>query len=258
MTDHRLAFSAPDRDSAERGVLMTGFREQGYDGLQLKRMQYGDDLSQPGRFTDRWGSTPGIASGLIAGGRLDPAGVADLEAVIRFGAAVGSERVIFCHGVSRRTVDDDDIVAFSHTLAEIGRRARSLGVQLSLHHHYDQPVMYRPDFDRFFDGIDDGAVTLTVDTAHLVKSGITDIAEVVRSFGPRIDTIHVKDIAGAAFVPLGTGEIDFDPVFRAKVDAAPDAWLCADEESGADIAGAMADCHGYMTTKLDAQTRSGV
>ncbi len=258
MSGQRLAFSAPDRDPAERAVLMIGFREKGYDGLQLKRMQYVDDVSEPGRFTERWGSTPGIASGLITGGRLDAAGVADLQAVIRFGAAVGSERVIFCHGEPRTEVDDDDIVAFSRTLAEIGRRARSLGVQLSLHHHYGQPVMYRSDFDRFFDGIDDGAVTLTVDTAHLVKSGITDIAEVIRCFGPRIDTIHIKDIAGAAFVPLGTGEIDFDPIFRALIDAAPTAWLCADEESGADIVGAMTDCHRYMTMKLDDQTRSGV
>lgn len=247
----RFAFSAPDQGSDEREILMTGFRPHGYDGLQLKRMQYGEFLAEPERFTERWGDIPGIASGLITGGTLDEAGIADLRAVIRFGAAVGSERVVFCHDLPRDSVTDDDIASFSGTLSGIGRDAQEQGVQLSLHHHYNQPVMHRPDFDRFFDPITDGSVSLTIDTAHLVKSGITDIAEVIRRFGSWVDTVHIKDISGTTFVPLGDGTIDFDPVFREIVESAPGVWLCADEESGADVVAAMASCHQFMASHLD-------
>jgi sugar phosphate isomerase/epimerase len=74
--------------------------------------------------------------------------------------------------------------------------------------------MYRRDFDVFFDAVDDRTVTLTVDTAHLVKSGIDDIAGVLRDFREVIDNVHLKDIADGDFKVLGQGHIDFAPVFR--------------------------------------------
>ena len=242
----RLAFSAPDRSAAERETIMTAWLAHGYDGLQLKRSQYGDDLDAPDRFRERWGNDPGLTAGLITGGRLDAAGLADLRRVIAFASATGGERVVFCHGEPRAGLTDADIVAFARTLAGVGREARSVGVRVSLHHHFDQPVMHRPDFDTFFAEITDDEVTLTVDTAHLIKSGIHDIAEVIHAFGPRIDVIHLKDIAGSEFVPLGEGEIDFAPVYAAIHAAAPGAWLVADEESGADVAGAMASCRDLI------------
>ena len=250
----RLAFSAPDRSPAERETIMTSWRTHGYDGLQLKRSQYGDDLGAPDRFRTRWGDAPGLTAGLITGGRLDDAGLADLRRVIAFAAATGGERVVFCHGASRAGLADADIAGFARVLAGVGREARSVGVQLSLHHHFDQPVMRRPDFDAFFAEIRDGEVALTVDTAHLVKSGIHDIAGVIRAFGPLVDVVHLKDIAGGAFVPLGEGGIDFGPVYAAIHAAAPGAWLVADEESGADVAGAMASCRELIVAGMAAAT----
>ena len=43
----RVAFSAPDRDPPEREALMAGFPAHGFDGLQLKRMQYETFLDDP-------------------------------------------------------------------------------------------------------------------------------------------------------------------------------------------------------------------
>ena len=242
----RVAFSAPDRNPAEREALMSGFPAHGFDGLQLKRMQYEAFLDDPAGFRHRWGQPPGVAAGLITAGWLDDAGRDDLRAVIRFGAAVGSERVIFCHAQPHGSVGPGDLEGYARTLAAIGREAHRAGVQLSLHHHFDQPVMHRPDIDRYFGAIDDDAVMLTVDTAHLVKSSVTDIAEVIDAFGPRIDTVHLKDIRDGRFVPLGEGTIAFGPVFAAIGRSAPGAWLCADEESGADIVGAMTATRRFL------------
>lgn len=246
----RLAFSAPDRGPDERSALLGGFRAAGFDGLQLKRRQYQDDLDDPPRFLARWGASPGVASGLITGGDLGADAVADLRRVIAFAAAVGGERIVYCHGIPRARVTDDDIRRFRGLLSELGNEARGHGVQLSLHHHYDQPVMHRRDLDLFFAGVDDRRVTLTVDTAHLVKSGVTDVAGVVRDFAPFVDNFHIKDFAAGAFVPLGDGAIDFAPIFSAIDEIGYDGWLCADEESGAAIVEAMDASHRFFAASL--------
>lgn len=96
------------------------------------------------------------------------------------------------HGIPRAEVGQDDIRRYADVLSDLGLEAQQQGIKLSLHHHYDQPVMYRDDFDIFFDQVKDKSVGLTVDTAHLVKSGIEDVAEVIRSFGHVIDNFHLN------------------------------------------------------------------
>src|SRR5438552_2105950 len=97
----RRAFSRPTVDDGEQRRLFTSYRDAGFEGLQLKAGQYQRYLSEPERFRQEWGDDPGLVSGLITGGALNEAGVASLRRVIAFAPAVGSERVIFCHGVSR-------------------------------------------------------------------------------------------------------------------------------------------------------------
>ncbi len=252
----KVAFSKPTRDNPERRALFSRFRASGYDGLQLKNAQYREYIDLPARFIDAWGRETGVASGLITGGRLDAAGVATLRHMFTFAQAVGSERVIFCHSLPRQGLSSTDIAGFAKTLSDLGKEARQHGTVLSLHHHYDQPVMYRRDFDVFFDAVDDRAVTLTVDTAHLVKSGIDDIAGVLRDFREVIDNVHLKDIADGDFKVLGQGHIDFAPVFSTLDEIGYRGWLCADEESGSDLLGAMETCHQFITSALAAPKRN--
>lgn len=247
----KLAFSKPTSGDVERRELFSAYGTAGYDGLQLKNAQYREYVGAPERFKEAWRTYPGIASGLITGGQLDDDGIAALRELIAFGRAVGSERIIFCHSLSRKGISADQLRSFAATLSELGKESRQAGVRLSLHHHYDQPVMYRDDFDVFFDAVDDQAVGLTIDTAHLVKSGIGDIAEVITAFGDLIDNFHVKDFTDGEFRVLGQGEIDFEPVFAAIRSIEYQGWLCADEESGSDLSGTLDACHRFMTASLD-------
>lgn len=248
----KLAFSQPTAGEEAQRRLFTRFRDAGFDGLQLKAGQYERYVGDPARFRTEWGSAPGAASALITGGRLDDPGIAALRRVFAFAADVGAERVVFCHGVSRTGVTDEDLRRFARTLSELGKEARDRGVRLSLHHHYDQPVMRRADFDIFFDAADSAYVGLTVDTAHLVKSGIEDIAGVIRDFPAVLDNVHLKDFARAerAWRVLGEGEIDFAPVFAALRRIGYDGWLCADEESGSDTQAAMETCRRFIAHGL--------
>jgi inosose dehydratase len=234
-----LAFSRPTAGPAEQRELFSLFRTAGFEGLQLKGGQYSASIRDPARFREEWGSDSGIVSALITGGTLDSPGIAALRQVIAFASAVRSERIVFCHGASRSKVTPADLREYARILGDLALEARQSGIALSLHHHYDQPVMRRQDFDHFFAATPTRNVGLTLDTAHLVKSGITDIAGMILDFRQVLDNMHLKDFAQGEFQVLGTGGIDFDPVLAALREIGYDGWLCADEESGADIRGGL-------------------
>src|SRR5882724_8053668 len=210
----KTAFSQPTSTVEEQQLLFLRYHAFGYGSLQLKASQYSEYVDKPERFIEQWGAdTRNIASGLITGGFLDETGIASLRTLFRFAQTVGSERIIFCHSQPRQGLSDADLKSYAQILSELGKEARQHGVNLSLHHHYNQPVMYRQDFEVFFESVSEQSVGLTIDTAHLIKSGIHDIAGVIRDYQQVIDNIHIKDSADDTFRLLGQGSIDFVPVF---------------------------------------------
>lgn len=244
----KTAFSQPTYTAEEQQVLFSRYRSFGYGSLQLKANQYSGYVDQPMRFIEQWGeNASSIAAGLITGGLLDETGIASLRALFRFAQTVGSERIIFCHSQPRQGLSNTDIKSYAQILSDLGKEAQQHGVNLSLHHHYNQPVMYRQDFAVFFEAVSDQSVKLTIDTAHLVKSGIHDIAGIIRDYQPFIDNIHIKDFADGAFKILGQGNIDFLPVFSMLHEIDYKGWICADEESGSDCLDAMKTCADFLT-----------
>jgi sugar phosphate isomerase/epimerase len=91
---------------------------------------------------------------------------------------------------------------------------------------------------------------LTVDTAHLVKSGVEDVAGLIRDMAPVIDNFHMKDFADGEFKVLGQGRIDFAPIFAAVRQIGYSGVVSTDEESGAELKGAMLSCVRFMRDGL--------
>lgn len=243
----KLAFSQSTNDLE---TLFKEFANVGYDGLQLKRNQYQPYLNEPQRFLDQHGNRPGAASALIVGWSQNDEATEYFRKVLAFGAAVGTELIVVCHGASREGLTSADIRTFAKTLSALGMEAKDSGLKLSLHHHVDQPVMHREDFSVFFDAVEELAVGLTVDTAHLVKSGIDDIAGLIRDMRSFIDNFHMKDLSDGDFKVLGNGVIGFAPVFAAIRDIGYKGWISADEESGADVISAMDQCFRFLSEGL--------
>ncbi|HEU5419462.1 MAG TPA: sugar phosphate isomerase/epimerase, partial [Streptosporangiaceae bacterium] len=155
-----------------------------------------------------------------------------------------AERIVFCHDHPRDGVTSADLTGFARTLSGLGREAADHGLALSLHHHFQQPVMHRPDFDVFFAAVEQ--VGLTVDTAHLAKSGITDIAGLIRDLSGVIDNIHVKDYDRGEFRILGRGTLDFTGILAALRDIGYQGWLCVDEESPASLDEGLRASRDYL------------
>lgn len=245
----KFAFSRSAKGGTERQELFETFGPAGFAGLQLKSNQYADYLDEPERFLADWGQYPGVASGLIHGGLLDDDGVATLRRVIQFGQAVGSDLVIYWPKEPREEASVD-FSGFARRMSELGQEARESGLKLSLHHHYNQIVMTRNEMASFFAAVAPGSVGLTIDTAHLVKSGMVDVAAVMREFAEVIDNYHLKDFGEGDWRVLGRGDIDFAPIFAAIRETGFDGWVCADEESGADFAGALSACYAILAAGL--------
>jgi sugar phosphate isomerase/epimerase len=226
----RIAFSKPAAP-AELDHLMNDFREEGYDGLQLKTGQFLPYLDDPDAFIAKY-SQQGVASTLVYYDELDDE---RLDAVIEFAAAVGTEVVVFCHNRTRDSLADGERIAIAQQLATHAAKARARGLGFSLHHHFDQPVMLPEDVREFWGAIDPGLIGLTVDTAHLAKSGVTDIPAFLAEFAPIVDNIHLKDYADGEWRLLGQGDLDLEAILRQLAADGFDGWLCVDEESSASL-----------------------
>ena len=249
-------------------MLYARYAEFGYAGLQLKSGQYLAYLDDPGTAQRAAREDHGRFSGLIFGGSLDEAGQRTLRKVIELAASVRSERVVFCHGLPKGEVTADDMRGFALVLSRLGSYARDHGTRLSLHHHYDQPVMFAEDIRLFFELVEPGRVGLTIDTAHMWMAGQDDVGATIEEFAGILDNVHLKDCrddapgtrlpSGArqatSFMPLGQGQLDFEPVFRALRRTGYAGWLCVDEESGADIATSLKLSHDFVTDRLSALT----
>lgn len=247
----KLAYSRPTRDEAQRVELFNAYRTNGYEGLQLKG-DYLPYLDEPQRFYETYPQMRGGVSGLILGSKLDAEGTAKLQRVFRFAGAIAAPLVVFCHSAPRAEITRDDLVRFAREFSELGKAALACGTRLSIHNHAGQPLMYRDDLAVFFDAITPGSVGLTLDTAHLAKAGVDDIAGVIRQFRGMIDNYHIKDIAGDRFETLGAGTIDFAPVFRAIRETVYDGWISADEESGRPTIESMQGCFTFIRDGLNA------
>ncbi|GAA2089911.1 hypothetical protein GCM10009840_30930 [Pseudolysinimonas kribbensis] len=254
---NRIAFSKPTRTDADTEALLGGFRAAGYDGLQLKMNQFTPWLDDAGAFRARY-PEPGVASAVIFFDVPDAAGEERLARVIEFAGAVGSERVVYCQNRTHEGVDRALLEAYATSLSGHGRRARELGVALSLHHHFDQPVMTPDDVRAFFGAVQtaDGSplVGLTVDTAHLAKSGVEDIPGFIAEFAGVIDNIHLKDYADGQWRLFGQGDLDLVGILSALRDVGYPGWICVDEESSASLEDGLRVSRDWLDSHPPART----
>ena len=142
---------------------------------------------------------------MIAWCALDDEGQALLRRTIELGSKIGTHVIVYCHNAPHEGITPDDLRRYAKQISEFGLEAIDKGVRLSVHNHYNLPVMLVEDTEIFFDAVQDKVVGLTVDTAHLVKSGVTDVAGYIRRFGGVIDNFHMKDIINGEFAVLWNG-----------------------------------------------------
>jgi len=119
----------------------------------------------------------------------------------------------------------DAMCRISNTLGEY---AKSLGVKLCFHPHYNTCVFSQSDIDYFAANTNPDYVYFCVDTAHTTLAGV-DPCDLVKQLGKRVAFVHLKDVdmyalskaegtaKMASFRALGLGTVNF-PAFKAALE----------------------------------------
>jgi inosose dehydratase len=121
----------------------------------------------------------------------------------------------------------------------LGEYAKSLGVTVCFHPHYNTCVFSQSDIDYFAANTNPAFVSFCVDTAHTTLAGI-DPAALIKQLGSRIAYMHLKDVdtyaltkaEGTAkmgcFRALGLGTVNFPAVKAALEEVGYDGILCVE------------------------------
>jgi inosose dehydratase len=107
--------------------------------------------------------------------------------------------------------------------------AEAHGLVASYHPHLTTIVESPDELDRLMPLT---RMAFCPDTGHLAAGG-GDPAALIRSYGDRLQHVHLKDVRlePLEFVPLGQGSIDFSDVLAAVHESGYDGWLMVELDS---------------------------
>ena len=106
------------------------------------------------------------------------------------------------------------------TLNRIGAATRAEDLSLCYHNHafeFETTIDGRTAFDWLAANTDPALVQLELDAFWVQKAG-HDPAALLHSYAGRVPLVHLKDMTADAeqtFAPVGTGSVDFAPIFAA-------------------------------------------
>ncbi|WP_426625560.1 sugar phosphate isomerase/epimerase family protein [Leifsonia sp. McL0607] len=139
-------------------------------------------------------------------------------------AQFGAERLVIGGGARRAAgTTDDDYRRLADSLNEVADIAESQGIEASYHPHLSTIVESPEELDRL---LPNTRIGFCPDVAHLAAGG-GDPAAIIRSYGDRINHVHLKDLtrASVSFQPLGDGDLDLAGIVGALRETGYDGWL---------------------------------
>ena len=144
------------------------------------------------------------------------------------------------------------------TLNEIGRALRAkFNMRVVVHHHVGTMIETPAELEKMLALTDPELVNLLIDTGHVVYGG-GDPVDMVKTFGPRIRYVHLKDVKRdelenvrksnigmrdawkrGVFCPLGEGVVDFPRFMEALKGRSYSGWALVEQD-------VVADEHGKL------------
>ena len=123
----------------------------------------------------------------------------------------------------------EDYQALGSALDQVCDIAEAHGLVACYHPHLTTIVESPNELDRLMPLT---RMAFCPDTGHLAAGG-GDPAALIRSYGNRLQHVHLKDVRldPLEFVPLGQGSIDFSDVLAAVHESGYDGWLMVELDS---------------------------
>jgi inosose dehydratase len=214
----------------------------GYQGIEITNSMIGEYAGRPADFAraieQRGLMLAGFAYASPAG-LTDPAARAkELEGAdeaMRFaGAFPGVVLALGGASTPERTDIDRKIGLAADFYNEVGRRGKKAGVPVAFHPHSHHGSIFesRGEYQRIMELTDPAVVGWNPDTGHIVRGG-QDLLDTLRTFGSRINHVHLKDAdACNRWQPLGKGVCDIPAVLAFLEDERGyHEWIVGEEES---------------------------
>jgi inosose dehydratase len=157
----------------------------------------------------------------------------------RQAARLGAEHlVVGGGGVRARGPQDEDYARLGAGLEQVVAIAREFGLTPSYHPHLGTIGQAPDQIARIFEHT---SIGFCPDTAHL-QAGGGDPAALIRAYAGRIPLVHLKDMRGGAFMPLGAGDMDMDSILAALREIGYGGWIGVelDGYAGSALEGARA------------------
>ena len=146
-------------------------------------------------------------------------------------AALGAQRVILSgRGLEQGgAVSAQDLAAKVAGLNTAARYCRDRGLNLAYHNHGPEFAAGGAEMKGLVAGTDPALVEFVVDCGWASRAKV-DLAAFFTAHRARIAGMHLRDFKGDAQVPLGQGEVDWQPLARAVRDTGWGGWVIAEEE----------------------------
>jgi sugar phosphate isomerase/epimerase len=173
----------------------------------------------------------------------------DLDRIADEAAAIGAPYMVVPFLPPEKFADAESAERLAQRLSTAVEAAESRGMKLGYHNHWFEFVKVngKTGFDVFVEALDP-RVVLEVDI-YWAQTGGVDPAALVKSLGPRVPLLHVKDgpcTEKDAMVAVGDGAVDTPGVLAAN-DAVE--WHIVElDKCDTDMWEAVEKSHAYLTS----------
>lgn len=156
-----------------------------------------------------------VASSHVALARLE----SELDRVIEECETLQCPTIV-CPFLPPERRSEDDYRQLAPSLNRIGEVAKSSGLGFCYHNHafeFETKIDGMAAYDWLMANTDPSLVHVEIDVFWVKKAG-RDPAALIEQYACRVPLVHLKDMTADAeqtFAPVGTGSVDFGPIFAA-------------------------------------------
>jgi hexulose-6-phosphate isomerase len=215
-------------------------KDIGLDGVEVPPLDNADDILKFRAASDATGVR---MHSIIYGGwkapiaSADPAvaeqGVALIEAQLGVAKQIGADSVLVVPGVVDANNRYADVYQRSQAqLKKLAPKAEAAGVSILIENVWNNFLLSPLEFARYLDEIGSPRVQAYFDVGNVVAFGWPE--DWIRTLGPRIKKIHLKDFKrdGRQWVNLREGSVDWPEVRKAMREVGYQSYLTAELKGG--------------------------